>query len=554
MSLFTRLAWTFFVPLSEAYSSPFDPREATVSTVHDALFSGATTCRDVVSSFIARIEAYNPFITAIITLNPEALQIADVLDASLASGNTTGSLFCVPILLKDNFDALPMPTTGGSLALKSSVPLQDGPTVLAFRRAGAVILGKTNLHELALEGLGVSSLGGQTLNPYDFSRTAGGSSSGTGAAIAASFAVFGTGTDTVNSLRSPASANSLYSFRPTRGLISRAGVIPVSHTQDTVGAIGRDLFDIATALTVMSSVGYDPADNDTANIPPNTVGVDYTSFLSSNNPSDLSGIRLGVLEGFFNRTLSSETDPVNQVTDSAIEQLRRQGATLISISDTSIYNATTILQLDVQQFEIRELLTDYLSSEALSGPHPTSMADIFINNTSPPNFLVIPSQYNKIRSALTSSTDDALYLETQARIADLSRTLHETITSNQLDAIIYPEQQNLVVKVGSPSQSGRNGILAALTGSPVITMPIGFSPPGPSAPIGVPIGLELLGLPWSEGKLLRIAKGLDDRLHARRMPVTAGLHDMAEVTTAYSAVPRISLVDNIPPVYPLGRF
>lgn len=554
MKLFSQLAWTFFVPFLEAYSPPFDPREATVSTVHDALFSGTTTCRNVVSAFLARIEAYNPLINAVLTLNPEALHIADALDASLASGNTTGSLFCVPILVKDNFDALPMATTGGCLALNSSVPRQDGPTILAFRRAGAVILGKTNLHELALEGLGVSSLGGQTLNPYDFSRTAGGSSSGTGAAIAASFAVFGTGTDTVNSLRSPASANSLYSFRPTRGLISRAGVIPVSHTQDTVGAIGRNLFDLATALTVMSSVGYDAADNATAAIPTSSIGIDYASSLSSRNPSDLSRIRLGILKGFFNRTSSSETDPVNQVTDSAIEQLRRQGATIIPINDTSLYNATAILQLDVQQFEFRELLTHYLSSEGLSGPHPASIADIFVNNTSPPNFLVIPSQYNKIRSALTSSTGDTLYLATQARIADLSRTLHETITLNQLDAIIYPEQQNLVVKVGSPSQSGRNGILAALTGSPVVTIPIGFSPPVPSAPIGVPIGLEILGLPWSEAKLLRIAKGLDDRLHARRTPVTAGLHEMAEVTSPYSTVPRISPAHNLPPVYPLGRF
>lgn len=248
----------FLLPVfSYSQRLPFDVREATISTVHASLFSGLTTCRDIVSSYIARIECFNTDINAIIALNPDALQIADTLDESLSRGNATGSLFCIPILLKDNFDALPMPSTAGCLALKESTPVHDGPTVAAFRRAGAVILGKTNLHELALEGLSVSSLGGQTVNPYDLSRTPGGSSGGTGAAIAASFAVFGTGSDTVNSLRSPASANSLFSFRPTRGLISRAGVIPNSYTQDTIGAIGRSLPDIATALTVMAGVGYD---------------------------------------------------------------------------------------------------------------------------------------------------------------------------------------------------------------------------------------------------------------------------------------------------------
>ena len=171
----------------------FDAREATIATVHAALFTSQNSCRDVVSSFIARIEAFNQDINAIITLNPDALDNADQLDISLAAGNATGSLFCVPILLKDNYDAAGLPTTAGSRALNASVPSEDSPAVTALRNAGAIILGKSNLHEFALEGLSVSSLGGQTTNPYDFSRTPGGSSGGTGAAIAASFAVFGTG-------------------------------------------------------------------------------------------------------------------------------------------------------------------------------------------------------------------------------------------------------------------------------------------------------------------------------------------------------------------------
>ena len=172
---------------------PFDSREATIDTVHNALFSGIASCRDVVSSFIARIETFNPTVNAIITLNPNALTIADGMDAKIAYGNATGSLFCIPILLKDNYDTVEMNTTGGCLDLAHSMPLADAPSVAAFKRAGAIILGKTSLHELALEGLSVSSLGGQTVNPYDHTRTPGGSSGGTGAAIATSFAVFGTG-------------------------------------------------------------------------------------------------------------------------------------------------------------------------------------------------------------------------------------------------------------------------------------------------------------------------------------------------------------------------
>jgi len=171
----------------------FDAREATIETVHNALFSRLNTCRDIVSSFIARIEAYNPTINAVLTLNPHALDIADELDARLSIGNATGALFCVPVLLKDNYDTKDMNTTGGSLALAGSQPSEDAPSVRAMKDAGAIMLGKVNLHELALEGISVSSLGGQTFNPYDQTRTPGGSSGGTGAAIAAGFAVFGTG-------------------------------------------------------------------------------------------------------------------------------------------------------------------------------------------------------------------------------------------------------------------------------------------------------------------------------------------------------------------------
>jgi Asp-tRNA(Asn)/Glu-tRNA(Gln) amidotransferase A subunit family amidase len=523
--------------IGAAQQLPFDAREATIATVHNALYSRLTTCTAVVSSFIARIEAYNHLVNAVIAINPDVLDIASSLDDTLEAGNATGALFCVPILLKDNYDAVPLPTTGGCLALNSSTPIEDAPTVAAFRRAGAVILGKSNLHELALEGLSVSSLGGQTINPYDSTRTPGGSSGGTGAAIAASFAVFGTGTDTVNSLRSPASANSLFSFRPTRGLISRAGVIPISYTQDTVGAIGRSLSDIATALTVMASVGYDARDNVTASIPSSVAGTDYTSFLATSQMASLRGVRLGVLRGFFNTTATNETTPVNDRMDQVESLLSAAGATLIELDDLTTYNATAISsQLDVQQLEYRELLSAYLQSPNLTGSRPSSMPDLYVNTS---EYLVIPNQYSYVQNALRSSTGNSSYFTKQSGISNLTTSLHSLFAANDLDAIIYPEQKNLVVPIGSPSQSGRNGILAALTGSPVITIPIGFSDPSETAEIGIPIGMEILGLPWTEGKLLEIAKGIDDRMHARRMPVRGGLNETAEAMMLRS-VPRVT--------------
>jgi len=187
----------------------FDPVEATIDTVHEAIFTHGTTCHQIVSAFLARIHAINPKINALICLNPDALSDANNLDGTLQRGNKPGPLFGVPIILKDNFNTYSMKTTGGCLALRDLRPTADAPVVSVLKHAGAIVIGKANLHEMALEGLSVSSLGGQTINPYDHTRTPGGSSGGSGAAVAASLCVFATGTDTVNSLRSPASANRL---------------------------------------------------------------------------------------------------------------------------------------------------------------------------------------------------------------------------------------------------------------------------------------------------------------------------------------------------------
>ncbi|KAF2452144.1 amidase signature enzyme [Karstenula rhodostoma CBS 690.94] len=531
---------------------PFDAREASIETVHHAIYSGLSTCREVVSTFLARIEAYNNRTNAIITLNPNALDIADSMDESLTAGNATGSLFCVPILLKDNYDTADMPTTGGSLALKDSQPTEDAPSVAALKIEGAIILGKANLHELALEGISVSSLGGQTINPYDSTRTPGGSSGGTGAAVAASFCVFGTGTDTVNSLRSPASANSLFSMRPTRGLITRTGIIPISTTHDVIGPIARTIKDVAVALTAMCKAGYDSTDNATALVPPATRYIDYTANLPSGS---LSGLRLGVLSGFFNRTAASDPEvaPVNAAMDAWLARLTAAGATLVPITDP-LYNATAIqTAYDVQRFEYRELMDAYLQRPSLGGAHPNTLNELYAlkaRNDSKGAFVVLPSQYEYVNTALVSSTSNTTYLPRRLGIANLTLALQNTFAANTLDAIVYPEQKNLVVKIGAPSQSGRNGILAALTGSPVVTVPIGFSDATAEAPVGVPIGMEILGRPFDERKLLGIGFAMEMLGKVRRAPVWA--REEVEVPV-YREVPVVSPDSgNVPIAYPLG--
>lgn len=528
-------ASTFFLETFESYDS-------SIEHVHSALFTGIASCRDIVSSFLSRIEAFNPTINAIISLNPNALDIADYLDGKIASGNTTGVLLCIPVLLKDSYDTSEMNTTGGCQALAGNKPLMDAPIVKALKDAGAIILGKTNLHELALEGLSVSSLGGQTINPYDHTRTPGGSSGGTGAAIAAGLAVFGTGTDTVNSLRSPASANSLFSVRPTRGLISRAGIIPVSYTQDAVGPIARNLKDLAVALAVMASAEYDSRDNTTELIPETVVGTDYSKAVYGGS---LRGLRFGLLEGFFNRTSSDETTPVNNVMDKMILKLQAAGATVVVINE-NLYNATALMLLDVQTSELRESMNSYLGTSSHSGSRPSTLAEIYDSK----KFMVIPAQYSYVNTALASSTSNSSYAEKKIGIQNLATTLTLTFSTDSIDALIYPEQKNLVVKVGYPEQSGRNGILAALTGFPVVTVPAGFSLPSDDAPIGVPIGMEILGLPWTESKLLNIAARISENMDIRRMPsYTNASVEMKTYFTVPSMVPRTV---NVLDTYPIG--
>ena len=498
-------------PLAESQAgqnSTFVPEEATISDIHAALGAGRITCVQVVQAYLRRIEAYDdrgPALNAIITVNPRALETAADLDRiQAASRSSLRPLHCIPVILKDNYDTADMPTTGGSRTLAASVPLRDGFVVRRLRDAGAIILAKANLTELARGGTTVSSLGGQTRNPYDLTRTPGGSSGGSGAAIAASFAVTGTGSDTGQSVRSPASAQNLVGLRPTRGLISRSGIIPVSTTQDEAGPITRTVADAARMLDIMA--GYDPDDPITAfgahRIPPT-----YTAFL---NPDALKSARIGVLMEFFGR------DPVHQdvntVTEDAIKKMAEAGATTIRITIPALDYLTRSVQ--VAEYEGKIAFNKYLA--ALGPRAPVKTFDEFIAR----------GEFHKsLKASLESDRrvvdglNDPEYKNRLLRRDDLRKAVMNVMAANKLGAILYPHQRRLVVPIGE-DQVDRNGILSNSTGFPAITFAAGFSRPTPSAPLGVPVGIELLGPEWSEPTLIALAFAFEQVAKPRRPPVS----------------------------------
>src|SRR5258705_7970241 len=255
-----------FVPLAGcAPDRSFHLMETSIANIHKAMLAGTLTFHNLVQQYLDRIHAYDqqgPAINSMLYINPAILRQADAMDEEFQRSHKLKPLGCIPIVLKDNFDTADMPTTAGAITLKGAQPEKDAFAVTRLREAGALILGKANLQEFASGGISVSSLGGQVKNPYDLTRTPGGSSGGTGASVAANLAAAGTGADTGGSIRSPSSANSLVGLRPTRGLISPDGIVPVAFTQDTTGPMTRNFSDTARVVDIM--VGYDPNDPVTA--------------------------------------------------------------------------------------------------------------------------------------------------------------------------------------------------------------------------------------------------------------------------------------------------
>ena len=471
-----------------------------------AYLFGATTAARVVQGYLDRIQAYDqtgPKLNVVIFLNPRALAEAAALDGHLrTTGSFVGPLHGIPVLLKDNVNTKDMPTTAGSLSLVGYTPTTDATIAQKLRGAGAIILAKVNLHEFAIWGETVSSIRGQTLNPYDLTRTPGGSSGGTGAGVAANLAIAGIGTDSVNSIRSPASANCIVGIRPTLGLISRAGIIPCSCTQDTAGPLARTLMDAAKMLNVL--VGYDPNDPATAGGVGNTE-ADYTECLKIDG---VKGKRVGVLRNFFGNVPIHEE--VSAVANKAIEELRKLGATLIELNLPDLDSGKIAADISVHLHEFKPEINAYLA--AAKAP-VASLEEIISSGRFHPNI------EDNLKKARSLELDDSYRLRLQKR-AELQQRIIRIMTDDRLDALVFPHQKRLVVPIGE-TQLERNGALGSVTGFPSIVVPGGFSSPTPSARLGVPVGIELLGRPWSEGLLMEIGYGYEQATKHRCPPPTA---------------------------------
>jgi amidase len=488
-----------------AQPSPFRFQEATIAGIHAAFASGELTCVKLVKLYLDRIAAYDrqgPSLNAIITVNPRALEIAAEMDrAYRANPASAGPLHCIPIILKDNYNTFDMPTSGGNVSMKTSTPPADAFTVARMRKAGALILAKANMQEFARGGMSISSLGGQVHNPYDLGRTPGGSSGGTGASIAANFAVLGTGSDTGQSIRSPASANNLVGIRPTRGLVSRAGVIPNSLTQDEIGPIARTVSDAARLLDVMA--GYDPADPITAF----GVGRKPASYAQSLGTDALKGARIGVMTNLFGT--AERHAEVNRVMESVNERMAGLGAIIVRF-DLPDYDTLAPI-VSTSQFEARTVMDRYFAALGPNAPIK-SFGELVAAKTA----VVQPTLEAEI--AVVDGMNSQAYKERTLNRDKLRLAVAKKMADLDLQAILYPLQKILVAPVTAEEQFERNGTLSNGTGFPAVTFPGGFSSPTSSAPLGVPVGAELLGPDYSEARLLGYAYAFEQASGLRKLP------------------------------------
>jgi Asp-tRNA(Asn)/Glu-tRNA(Gln) amidotransferase A subunit family amidase len=481
-------------------TAAYEVAEKSIVELQEAMTSGRLTSAALVSLYLARIDAYDrsgPRLNAIIAINPNAAADARALDAERRGSGPRGPLHGIPVLLKDNFDTHDMPTTGGSLALSGTVPATDAYQVRRLRQAGAVILGKVNLHELALGLTTISSLGGQTLNPYDLRRAPGGSSGGSGVAVAASFAAFALGTDTSGSIRIPSSHNAVVGLRPTAGLSSRSGIIPFGYTQDTGGPIARTVADIALALD--ATVGYDPADVITSTsqgrIPPS-----YTAAL---NAAALKDARLGMLTEFFGT--APEDDEVGRVVRRALEEMKAGGATIVEVTVPNLSQQLMASNLLTQ--ELKPYLGGYLR---LSGSTVRSVDELLGSG-------LHTFQLQGILEAANAMPDDYIGSnEHRRRLAARTALAAAVITAMddlKLDTIVYPTVRRIAPALGG-NQAGSNAGLSAQTGLPAISVPAG------STAGGFPVGIELLGRPFTEPTLLGLAHAYEQATKHRRPPAS----------------------------------
>ena len=492
----------------------FPLEEASVTQLQEAMAGGRYTSRRLVELYTERINAIDrrgPTLRSVIELNPDALSIADALDAERKSGRVRGPLHGIPVLIKDNVDTGDrMMTTAGSLALEGTPAPHDAFIVTKLRAAGAVILGKTNLSEWAnfrstKSTSGWSARGGQVSNPYALDRNPCGSSSGTGAAVAANLSAVGVGTETDGSIVCPSGANALVGIKPTVGLVSRSGIIPISRTQDTAGPMTRTVADAAILLGAMT--GVDPSD--AATVASN--GKSRTDYRSSLRVDGLKGARIGVAR----KRYFGYSPVTDRLIDDAIAAMKAQGATIVDPADIPTAARLDDCEFEILLYEFKADLNKYLAARGASA-RVRSLTDLIAFNTRErdremPYF----EQEILVRAEKKGPLTTPAYRQARATCRTRSRTLgiDAVIAKFRVDAIVAP--------TGSPAWTtdlingdhflGASSTPAAVAGYPSITVPAGFVR-------GLPVGISFIGPAWSEAKLIGLAYAYEQATKHRKPP------------------------------------
>jgi amidase len=476
---------------------PFDVMEQSIEDLQRAMQEGKVTSRELVDLYLARIEAYDqqgPALNAIVATNPRARDAAAMLDDERSAGRVRGPLHGIPVLVKDNYETIEMPTAAGSLALAAFHPKRDAYLVRRLKDAGAVILAKTNMHELASGITTVGSRFGQTRNPYDLDRNPGGSSGGTGAAVAANFAAAGMGSDTCGSIRNPASHNNLVGLRGTQGLSSRTGIVPLSSTQDIGGPIARTIADLALMLD--ATVGVDTDDAQTAW----SAGHIPSSYRAGLRADVIAGARLGVIRSLFGS--APEDQEVTRVVNRALDSMKKAGA---DINDVVVPGLDDLLRdSSMINADFKFDFAEYLARS--DNPPVRSLAEILDRGL---YHAALESAFRMRNSVEARDTD-------QSRRARIKRTairqaVEAVLTEHRLVALVYPTLRRKPARIGD-GQSGSTCQLSAHSGLPALGVPAGFSDDD------VPIGIDLLGAAFSEPQLLSLGYAIERTLNLRRPP------------------------------------
>jgi amidase len=487
--------------------------ELTIADARSRMEKGSLTSHALTQRYLSRIDAMDkrgPGINAIIELNPDAVAIADAMDAERMAGKVRGPLHGVPVVIKDNIDTADrMKTSAGSLALADSTPSQHAFIVQRLIAGGAVIIGKTNLSEWAnfrstRSTSGWSGRGGQTNNPYVLDRNPCGSSSGTGAGIAADFATAGIGTETDGSVICPSSINGLVGIKPTVGLWSRSGIIPISASQDTAGPMTRTVADAAALLGALT--GLDPRDAATKRSAGHTE-TDYTRFLDA---AGLKGARIGVA-----RNLAGFHPAVDSQLDLAVAAIKSAGGVVVDHADLAGAGKFDDAELDVLLYEFKDGLNRYLASLGAGAPAKTLTELIAWNEREKAREMPWFGQELFLRADTKGPLTEAAYRSARAKCVLMARTqgVDATLAKFKLDAIILPSNAPSwpTDHLNGDHVTGGNTAFAAVAGYPSITVPMGLVQ-------GLPVGLSFVGPAWSEAKLIGLAYSFEQTTRWRQSP------------------------------------